>query len=280
MNRAFWDALPASVELEVEVFPNARAAARAVPAAAPLRHDRLGGPPGAVARGAGAAGGRHAGDRHAGRRLAAALPGAAPRRVPRRRPAGGRARHRASSRCARTEARALFAASFLPIRSWTVRSERCRASLLELGVDPSRVAVGCDWAWLVPRAPGPVGLGRGGAAGRRLGRARAAGSRATSSTRSGAGRTDAKSALARALDRVAARGAAVAFFCQEMRPGAFFDQAAAAEVRGRDAIARARRPARVLHARRGAGARRPWRRSRSPAVIISPCNRCWPVSFR
>ncbi|MET0555774.1 MAG: hypothetical protein ABW221_22230 [Vicinamibacteria bacterium] len=230
MNRAFWAALPPSVELEVEVFPNA--ALQSEPYPPPHRYltiDWEGRPapsPGVP--------GLLVGDtpvtdtlgpdwplRFLAPRLdafhSAGLPvdalgiGVEPLRS--------------------DEGRALFAASFLPVRSWTVRSERCRASLVELGVEPSRVAVGCDWAWLY-----------------RARRDRSAWAREVLRTAGWDGRAplvlanvvneiwsghgDAKRALARALDRVAARGAAVAFFCQEMRPGAFFDQAAAAEVRG------------------------------------------------
>ena len=128
------------------------------------------------------------------------------------------------------EGRALFTASFLPIRSWTVRSERCRLSLLELDVDPSRVTVGCDWAWLYRARQDRSDWARGvlRAAGWD-GRAPLVLANVVNEIWSGS--AQAKSALARALDRLAAGGAAVAFFCQEMRPGAFFDQAAAAEVR-------------------------------------------------
>lgn len=47
-----------------------------------------------------------------------------------------------------TEGRTIFERSFKPIRSWTVRSERSREVLVDLGVDPRTVAVGADWAWL------------------------------------------------------------------------------------------------------------------------------------
>ena len=46
------------------------------------------------------------------------------------------------------EARELFACGFLPIRSWTVRTESCRRALIDLGVDSGRIALGADWAWL------------------------------------------------------------------------------------------------------------------------------------
>jgi polysaccharide pyruvyl transferase WcaK-like protein len=230
MNRAFWDALPPSVELEVEVFPNAALQSEPYPP----RHRYLtvdweGRPapsptvPGLLVGDTPVTDTLGAGWplRFLAARLdafhAASLPvdalgiGVEPVRS--------------------EEGRALFAASFLPVRSWTVRSPRCRASLLELGVPPSRVAVGCDWAWLyrarhdrsdwageVLRASGWDG--------------RAPLVLANVVNEIWSGNAGAKRALARALDRVAARGAAVAFFCQEMRPGAFFDQAAAAEVRG------------------------------------------------
>jgi polysaccharide pyruvyl transferase WcaK-like protein len=46
------------------------------------------------------------------------------------------------------EGRSLFARHFLPVRSWTVRDDSGRNALLDLGVDPVRVAVGADFAWL------------------------------------------------------------------------------------------------------------------------------------
>ncbi len=46
------------------------------------------------------------------------------------------------------EALSVFREAFLPIRSWTVRTSRCRAALLAMGVAPARVIVGADWGWL------------------------------------------------------------------------------------------------------------------------------------
>jgi polysaccharide pyruvyl transferase WcaK-like protein len=229
MNRAFWDALPASVELEVEVFPNA--ALQRDPYPPPHRYltiDWEGRPLPSPA-----VPGLLVGDTPVTDTLGAGWPlrFLAPRLD---------AFHAAGlpvdalgigvEPLCTAEGRALFAASFLPIRSWTVRSERCRASLVELGVDPPRVAVGCDWAWLYrvheDRAAWAAGVlraaGWDGVAPLVL---------ANVVNEIWSGRTAAKQALARALDRVTGRGAVVAFFCQEMRPGAFFDQAAAAEVR-------------------------------------------------
>ena len=49
----------------------------------------------------------------------------------------------------RTEAgRLVFQEAFLPLRKWTVRSEGCRESLLELSVPAERIVVAADWAWL------------------------------------------------------------------------------------------------------------------------------------
>jgi polysaccharide pyruvyl transferase WcaK-like protein len=229
MNRAFWDALPATVELEVEVFPNAALQSEPYPERhryVPIDWEGRPAPSPAVP-------GLLVGDTPVTDTLGPAWPlrFLAPRLD---------AFHAASlpvdalgigvEPLRSEEGRALFAASFLKIRSWTVRSERCRASLLELGVDPSRVAVGCDWAWLYrvrgDRSAWARGVLRGAGWD---GRAPLLLANVVNEIWSE--RADAKRALARALDRVAARGAAVAFFCQEMRPGAFFDQAAAAEVR-------------------------------------------------
>lgn len=230
MNRAFWDALPPEVELDVEVFPNAALQREPYPS----RHRYLTldweGRPGPASPGLP---GLLVGDTPVTDSLGVGWP---------LRFLGPRldAFHAAGQPVdalgigveplASAEARAIFAASFLPIRSWTVRSGRCRDSLLELGVDPARVAVGCDWAWLYRRRADRsewarevlVRAGWDGRAPLVL---------ANVVNEIWSGRAPAKRALARALDRVAARGAQVAFFCQEMRAGEFFDQAAAAEVR-------------------------------------------------
>jgi hypothetical protein len=48
------------------------------------------------------------------------------------------------------EGRALFAAHFSPIRSWSVTDAASVANLLELGVDQARISLGADWGWLHP----------------------------------------------------------------------------------------------------------------------------------
>lgn len=229
MNRAFWDALPASFELEVEVFPNAGLQAEPYPPPHRYRTIDWEGRPAPVPDVPGLLVGDTPVTDTLGTGwplgfLAPRLDAFHARGLPVDALGVGVEPLRSD------EARALFAASFLPIRSWTVRSERCRDALLELGVAPARVAVGCDWAWLYrprrDRRDDARGVLR--AAGWD-GRAPLVLANVVNEIWSG--RTDAKRALAAALDRVSARGALVAFFCQEMRPGAFFDQAAAAEVR-------------------------------------------------
>lgn len=46
------------------------------------------------------------------------------------------------------EGRTLFERHFRRVRSWSVRNEQGRDALLEAGVEPARVVVGADWAWL------------------------------------------------------------------------------------------------------------------------------------
>lgn len=134
----------------------------------------------------------------------------------------------------------IFRRSYSGIRSWTVRSQRCRAALLALGVAEERVAVGADWAWLHP--PPSEGARRRGAElwaalGVRVGEPLIVVNtvnEVSSSDRS-------KQELARALDEMRDHGLQVALFCNDIRPGEFFDRAAADEVR-----ARMRRPAVVV----------------------------------
>jgi polysaccharide pyruvyl transferase WcaK-like protein len=130
-----------------------------------------------------------------------------------------------------SEALQLFRRSFLPIRSWTVRSRNCRDALLAMGVDAARIKVGADWAWLHQpknnsrewaentwsaldidaRAPllviNPVNMIWRDAR--------------------------VKRALASAFDAARrALGFQIAFFCNECREGDFFDFAAVREIQG------------------------------------------------
>lgn len=130
------------------------------------------------------------------------------------------------------EAIALFQAAFAPIRSWTVRSAPCRDALLALGVAPERVRVGADWAWL----HSPRGDARewAGALWRSLGvdlsRPLLVANVVNMLWRK---EHDARLGIARGLDLAAGRfGLQVAFFCNECRPGEFFDFEAAREIGG------------------------------------------------
>jgi hypothetical protein len=55
------------------------------------------------------------------------------------------------------EGRRLFSDHFQGVRSWTGRNQASCDALIDAGVEPARVAVGADWAWLFepPRDYGP-----------------------------------------------------------------------------------------------------------------------------
>lgn len=127
------------------------------------------------------------------------------------------------------QARQVFARDFGPIRSWTVRSAASRAALLQLGVAEDRVEVGADWAWLYrPRrdlrawgAETWVRLGVDPAAPLLV---------ANVVNEKWRDRSEVKAAVAGALDELAGKhGLQVAFFCNEVREGEFYDLAAARE---------------------------------------------------
>jgi polysaccharide pyruvyl transferase WcaK-like protein len=230
MNRAFWHALPEDVALEVEVFPNAALQREPYPlghryleidwSGAPLTSPSV---PGLLV-----------GDTPVTATLGIGWPLAflAPRLA---------AFHAASlpvdalgvgvEPLGSTEAREVFRRAFLPVRSWTVRSEHCRERLLELGVGAERIAVGADWAWLYEPATDRAAWAREhlAAAGRDASRPLLLANVVNEIWRD---RDDARRALAAALDRLdRAHGFQVAFFCNESRAGDFYDRAAAEAVR-------------------------------------------------
>ena len=126
-------------------------------------------------------------------------------------------------------AREIFARDFRPLRSWTVRSAACRARLLELGVPAERIEVGADWGWLYrPRRDLRAwGASTWARLGLDPGRPLIVANVVNEVWRDEAG---VKHALAAALDELAGTdGFQVAFFCNEVREGGFYDRAAALE---------------------------------------------------
>jgi polysaccharide pyruvyl transferase WcaK-like protein len=241
MARAFWDGLPDRLHLEVEVLPNVSLLREPYPAQHAYRQlDWDGAPP----LEAPAQPGLLVGDTPVSESLGVRWPlqFLAPRLA---------AFHRAGQpvdalgvgveSLHSDEARALFRRDYLPMRSWTVRTPACREALLELGVHEQDVAVGADWAWLyrprrdlrdwAARAWSDLGIDPR----RPL---------VVANVINEIWRDDEqpKSALAAALDAIASREhAQIAFFCQEMREGEFFDLAAA-----RETAARMARPAVIV----------------------------------
>jgi polysaccharide pyruvyl transferase WcaK-like protein len=124
----------------------------------------------------------------------------------------------------------IFQECYAPIASWTVRSARCRQALLEMGIPEERIVVGADWAWLLPVTP-DIGwaeewLSKRGA---ENGRVNIGVNLVNEIWRDDRQMKETWAAL---LDRIVEKlGAQLFFFCSESRPGAFFDRAAAEDVR-------------------------------------------------
>jgi polysaccharide pyruvyl transferase WcaK-like protein len=128
-----------------------------------------------------------------------------------------------------SRARSLFRSSFLGVRSWSVRTPDCRDSLIDLGVDPDRVIVGADWAWLYSpkRNLRSWGAEFWASLGVDLARPLLVANLVNLVWRA---RFDCKAETAQALDELSERhGFQIAFFCNECRDGEMFDRAAAEE---------------------------------------------------
>ena len=128
-------------------------------------------------------------------------------------------------------ARSLFESSFLNVQSWTVRTPYCQESLIDLGVEPERILVGADWAWLYKQKRDLTAWGAEiwASLGVDLERPLLMANLVNLVWRS---RAASKMEIARALDTLASRhGFQIAFFCNECREGEMFDRAAAEEVR-------------------------------------------------
>lgn len=127
------------------------------------------------------------------------------------------------------EGRALFQEAFSPIRSWTVRTEKARAALLDLGIPPERVRTGADWAWLhVPQSQNQewarkTWLDAGADLARPL---------VVVNTVNLQWRHTTTAALAATLDTLADRHSVqLGFFANDCRPGELFDTAAGDDLR-------------------------------------------------
>ncbi len=126
-------------------------------------------------------------------------------------------------------ARTLFQEAFGPIRSWTVRTENARSALLDLGVSGDRVRVGADWAWLHTHEQDDKqewALQTWCAAGRDPSRPLI-----VVNTVNMQWRHAITESLAKTLDTLADRyDAQLAFFANDYRPGDFFDDAAGTDL--------------------------------------------------
>lgn len=144
------------------------------------------------------------------------------------------------------EGRELFRTAFSEARSFTVRDERSRAALLDLGVEGERIAVAADLAWL---APPPEERERQAARDERRSLGLKDGEPALAVcvvNERWQGPTPAKQAIARALDALHEEtGARAVFLSTESRRDDYFDEAAA-----RDVAAFMRSPALIVPARR------------------------------
>jgi polysaccharide pyruvyl transferase WcaK-like protein len=124
----------------------------------------------------------------------------------------------------------IFKECYLPIRSWTVRSARCREALRALGVPDERIVVAADLAWLYE----PTDDYREWAAlkwtdlGIDLKRPLIG---ANIVNEVWGESTSVKENIALALDKAARHlGAQIAFLCNETREGDFFDAAASRQI--------------------------------------------------
>lgn len=136
------------------------------------------------------------------------------------------------SRLEKEESRGLFRKQHLRICNWTVRSMRCRAALIDLGVPEEHIVVGADLAWLYSPSPEHRPWGKKWLQEHGIDLERPVVGINVVNER-WPGMTSAKRAIAEALDHVVARaGAEVVFFCNETREGEYFDYEAARQVAG------------------------------------------------
>ncbi len=124
----------------------------------------------------------------------------------------------------------IFKEAYLPIASWSVRSEHCKKALLEMGVAEEKIVVGADWAWLLsPQIDSEWATESLQKAGATTGKLPIGVNLVNEIWKDD---TEMKKVWGAFLDRLIEKyDAQVFFFCNESREGDYFDQAAVAEVR-------------------------------------------------
>ena len=124
----------------------------------------------------------------------------------------------------------IFQEAYLPIASWSVRSEHCKQALLEMGVTEDKIVVGADWAWLLcPQIDSKWASEVLQEAGASTGRLHIGVNLVNEIWKED---VEMKKTWGAFLDRLIEKyDAQVFFFCNESREGDYFDQAAATEVR-------------------------------------------------
>jgi len=126
----------------------------------------------------------------------------------------------------------IFRECYAPIVSWSVRSAHCREALQEMGIPEQKIALGADWAWLLPPKIDKAWAGEWLAqCGAELGKVNIGVNLVNEIWRDNRVMKDTWAAL---LDRIVETyDAQIFFFCNESRPGEYFDRAAAEDVRAR-----------------------------------------------
>jgi polysaccharide pyruvyl transferase WcaK-like protein len=127
------------------------------------------------------------------------------------------------------EGERIFLESYSTIATWSVRSEPCRQALMEMDIPSEKVHLGADWAWLldfdIDRRWADEWLAKCGAAD---GKVKIGVNIVNEIWRDN---REIKKTWASLLDRFVEHfDAQIIFFCNESRPGEYYDRAAAREV--------------------------------------------------
>jgi polysaccharide pyruvyl transferase WcaK-like protein len=126
----------------------------------------------------------------------------------------------------------IFKECYAPIESWSVRTTQCKESLQEMGIPEERIAIGADWAWLLPPVL-KIGWAR-----EWLARYHVEGNKVNIGinvvNEIWKNKWKMKRTWAALLDRIVEKyNAQIFFFCNESRSGEYFDAAAAEDIRSR-----------------------------------------------